>query len=409
MQNLTTYEGLLKTLYSKKKIENIALNEHPFLDMVKRDTSAAGDFTKQPVIYSNTASFSNTFSQTKTNAENASTKSAGFLLSMMDSFGMCTISDKVIQASRNDEGAFIKAFKTEVDGMLYDVKAGLAANLYRSGFGELGRVSSPGASTTLTLQTPEDALNFAVDQVIVFSDTIGSSALRDSGTSLTIVGVDYSAGTLTVSANVNTITGIADGDYIFLKGTRQNAASPVPLQMFGLEAWIPVSAPSSTPFCGVDRSTNSLLYGQSLDASAREIEAALVEAAAKVAAVRGKLTHFFLNTNKYQELVNSLGTKVQYVNVKDADGVDVGFQGVRIACGGKPIDVIMDPDCPNNRCFGVNLPMWTLWSMGPVASIYDRDGNVSLRQADDAGVEVRSYTYSQLGCAAPSHNINIQF
>ena len=196
---------------------------------------------------------------------------------------------------------------------------------------------------------------------------------------------------------------------LFLKGTRENSATPTPIQIYGLEAWIPASAPSSASFNGVDRSVSSLLYGQSLDASAMSIEQALIEAASKVYQVRGKLTHFFLNTNKFQELVNALGTKVQYVNVKDGKGVDVGFQGVRIACGGKPIDVVMDPDCPNNRCFGVNLPMWTLWSMGPVASIYDRDGNISLRQADDAGVEIRSYTYSQLGCAAPSHNINIQF
>jgi len=409
MINMTNLSGVLKTLYSKKKLENIGLNKHPLLEMLKKDTSASGDYIKQPVIYGNIAGATATFADAYSNASNTSAKVAGFLLETVDLFNVAYINDKTIQASRNDEGAFIKVVKLAVETMVDGAKGLGALQLYRSGYGELGQVSSPGASTTLTLVDPRDALNFVVDQVLVFSSAVSSAVLRDSGASLTITGVNYNAGTLTMSGNVNTISGISDGDYIFVKGTRQNSATPARICIAGLEAWCPATAPSSSDsFFGVNRSTNSLLYGSSLDASNMPIEEALIKAAGLVQSVRGELTHYFINMNKYQELINALGAKVQYVNIYDAKGAPVGFQAVQVMFGKKPIMVVPDADCPENRVFGINLPMFTLWSMGEAFSIYDRDGNTMLRLTNDNALELRSVTYWQLGCQAPSNICNIQ-
>lgn len=409
MINISNISGILKTLYSPKKIENLGFGEHPLLEMIKVDPSATGDHVKQPVIYSNLAGATNTFSNAYTNASSTSVRSAPFLLETINAFNVAYIDDKTIQASRNNEGAFIQVLKLAVEGMVKGVKALVATQLYRSGYGEIGQVSSPGASTTLTLSDPKDVFNFAQDMVLVFAASVSSDALRNSGASLTVQGVNYSAGTLTVSANVNTISGIQDGDYIFIKGTRENSATPSRIAVAGLEAWIPASAPSSSDsFFNVNRSTNSLLYGQSLDGSNMPIEQALIEGASKVMAVRGELTHYFINMDKYQELINSLDSKVQYVNIYDSKGAPIGFQAVQVLLGKKAIVVIPDADCPNNRVFGLNLPMWTLWSMGPAFSIYDRDGLTSVRLTNDNALEMRTVSYIQLGCQAPAWNCNIQ-
>ncbi|MHC5062025.1 MAG: hypothetical protein ACYTFK_13185, partial [Planctomycetota bacterium] len=121
--------------------------------------------------------------------------------------------------------------------------------------GEYGQISgTPGASTTLTLAKPDDITNFEVGQRLVFAAN-SASALRDSGAHLTVVAVNLSAGTMVMSANLNTITGLADGDAIFVKGDYEAADDRNKIS--GLAAWLPASAPGgSDSFFGVNRSVD---------------------------------------------------------------------------------------------------------------------------------------------------------
>ena len=80
-----------------------------------------------------------------------------------------------------------------------------------------------------------------------------ASALRASGASITITGVDRDLGVLTF-ASTAAITGLTNADSIFANG--DYTAANDKLKCSGLLDWIPSTTPSATTFFGVDRSTD---------------------------------------------------------------------------------------------------------------------------------------------------------
>jgi hypothetical protein len=131
----------------------------------------------------------------------------------------------------------------------------------------------------------------------------------------------------------------------------------------------------------------------------------LIDGASLVAREGGKIDHFFMNYAKYAELEKSLGSKVQYVDMKVT--ADVGFRGILINGPRGPIKVVPDQNCPSNKVFGLSLDMWKLYSLGEAVRVIDTDGLQMLRQASADGVEVRYGFYGNVGCRAPGHNIHI--
>jgi len=277
----------------------------------------------------------------------------------------------------------------------------LAVALYRSGSGSIGRVSSTStvASTTISLSNPDDVTNFEVGMVIVASTADGGGSV-ESG-SVTVTGIDRDLGTLSAAANWSTgIATIATGDYLFKAGDYD-------LKIKGLQAWLPNSAPSSTAFFSVDRTSDvSRLGGIRFDGSGMPIEEALVKAASRAAREGAKPDYCFMNYSKYADLENALGSKVIYTDMKI--NAEISFRGILINGPRGPIKVIPDQNCPSDRAFMLQLNVWKLYSLGKAPQILDTDGLKMLRQASADGVEVRIGYYAQVGCRAPGFNVNIK-
>jgi hypothetical protein len=114
----------------------------------------------------------------------------------------------------------------------------------------------------------------------------------------------------------------------------------------------------------------------------------------------------FISYSKFSDLVNSLGSKVQFIDVKTAG---VGFQGLKLYGPAGELKVIPDRNCPSNRAFILQLDTWKLISLGPVPQILDYDGSgMWVRQASDDGVEIRAGAYLNLACSNPYANVNVQ-
>lgn len=401
--DLTSFDAALKEHYTNDVVENLVYKDNPLLAMLKKYEDFGGRNLPIPLIYGNPQGRSATFSEAQARGAATNSLIEQFTLTRVKDYSVATIDNETLEASKGNANAFMEAATTEIDGAINALKRSLAIALYRDGFGSIGQVSAPGASTTLTLTNPNDVTNFEVGQVLVFAAAAGSGALRDSGASLTVEKVDRSAGTLTMSAAVNTISGISNNDFIFIKGDRQNVSSPARLKVSGLEAWLPASGPSATPFFGVDRTVDvTRLAGVRYDGTNVPIEEALIEAASRAAREGGKVDHAFLSYAKYAELEKSLGAKVQYVDLKV--NAQVGFRGIVINGPRGPINVIPDQNCPSNRCFMLQLDMWKLYSLGKAVRTIDTDGLQMLRQASADGVEVRMGFYGNLGCRAPGFN-----
>lgn len=403
--DMTSFEAALKEHYTADAVENLVYMDNPLLALIAKQEDIGGELWKVPLIYGNPQNRSATFSQAA--STDTSSELKAFLVTRVKDYSLAKIDNETILASKGNANAFMEAATTEIDGAINSLTRSLATGLYRAGFGKIGAINATVTGTTLTLANSEDIVNFEVGMVLVFSETEGASTLRDSGDSVTVTAVDRSSGSMTVTPDLSGISGLTSGDSIFVKGDRQNSATPSRLKVAGLEAWCPASAPSSSSFFGVDRTSDvSRLGGQRYDASGVPIEEALIEAASRVAREGGKIDHFFMNYAKFSELQKALGSKVQYVDLKV--NAEVGFRGIMVNGPRGPVKVIPDQNCPSNRIFGLQLNTWKLGSIGKAVRVINTDGLTMLRVTDADQVQVRYGSYLNLACKAPGFNINVQ-
>jgi len=227
-----------------------------------------------------------------------------------------------------------------------------------------------------------------------------------------VIAIDRDPASPTLTLQGATASGktIAADDYIFCKGDRNNSATIGDDKgIAGLEAWIPYdSADLTGDFFTVDRTVDETrLGGNRLDGTNAPLEEVLTDGDATVAQNGGfAIDHYFMSHNTFASLKNSLGTKVNYVDV----GVTprVSFRTVQIDGVRGPIKCVPDHNCPENRIFGLQLEYFKLYSLGDPVQTISPDGLQMLRQNAADGAEVRIGSYSQLGCRAPGSAITIQ-
>jgi hypothetical protein len=354
-----------------------------------------------PIIYGNPQNRSATFSVAQ--GRDTTSKITDFVLTRVKDYAVAKVDNETLEASKGNAASFMEAATTEIDGAINSITRSLAVALYRNGSGSIGQCNANATSTSLQLKNADDVTNFEVGMELVFSTADGGGSLKSG--SVTVVAVNRDSGLLTVDAlsGIDGGTGVAANDYIIQEGDHD-------AKVKGLLAWLPSSAPSSTAFFSVDRSVDvTRLGGIRYDGSALPIEEAIIGGIHRVAREGGKPTHCFVNFSKWDELVKSLGSKVQYIDeiVKAGEAV-FSFRSVQVHGPKGPVKVIADQNCPADRAFLLQMDVWKLYSLGKAPRVIDTDGLRMLRQASADGVECRIGYYAQLGCRAPGYNANIQ-
>lgn len=416
--DLTSFNAALKEYYTPDAVKDMVYKNNPLLALVKKSTDFPGKYKDVPIVYGNPQGRSATFSRAQTRGQSSSSKIGEFLVTRAKDYAVATIDNETILASQSDKGAFMRAATLEFDGAINSLKRAAAIDLFRSGYGAIGRIkvgSTVASATTITLDDIEEVTNFEVGQELVVTAAEASGALRALGTSgngLIVTKVNRSTGVLTFGAAIDDaadgIPAIAHSDYIFVRGDRQDAASPSRLKISGLEAWLPATAPTTgDSFFGLDRSADpTRLAGCRQDLSGVPIEEALIEGAAIVGREGGIIDHYFMPFSKWSALQKALGSKVQYADLKVGT---IGFRSIRINGPKGEIMCVPDMNCPSNRCFGLQLDVWELATIGDLPRVIDTDDLDMLRMASADGVESRWGYYGNLCCSAPGWNINIQW
>lgn len=405
----TEFDAALKEYYSPRTIENLCYESNPFFAMVKKDENFYGDVKPVPVIYGMPQGIGADFTKAQAQAAVTTGLYGKFNLTRASLHGVVDIGNEVLEASENDKGAFIKARTSEIDLVMQGVTRRLSVAMYRKGWGSIGRAHAGGATTTLTLGDgtdlhPSSITNFEKGQKLVFSSSEDGATLN-SATPLTVTAVNRAAGTLTVSANLSTVS-VAAGDYIFIEGDRQDSATPERQVIAGIEDWLPYGGPSATAFFGLVRTTDATrLGGQWLDGSTMAIDQAIYKGAVRCAREGGKPDVCFTNFENYGNLISLLGSNRQYVETKIAD---VGFEGVKINGPAGPIKVIPDQNCPGDRAFVLTMKTWEYSSLKKAIRFNATDGNEILRSGTSDAVQARVVSRGQLSCEAPGWNCNVK-
>lgn len=396
--DLTSFASALKVHYTDDRVENMVYKDNPLHAMLPKMEQFGGKNLPIPIIFGNPQRRSAVFATAQANTSTSQIKD--FVLTRARDYSLASISNETLEASKGNQNAFMEAATTEIDGAIQSCSRSLAIAEYGTGSGSIGQVANSSFATpTLTLTNPDDVTNFEVGMVLQSSATDGTGVVR-AGT-LSVVGVDRDAGTVTMSGNLSAgIAAIAQNDYIFANGDYG-------AKIKGLRAWLPDAAPTSGDnFFSVDRSADvTRLAGVRFDGSSQPIEEALIAAASRVAREGGRPDYCFMNYSKFADLEKALGSKVQYVDLKA--NAEVGFRGILINGPRGPIKVVPDQNCPSNRAFMLQMDVWKLYSLGKAPKILDADGMKMLREASADAVEARVGYYAQLGCRAPGWNATI--
>lgn len=403
MLDMTKFGPGLKAYYSNQKVENMTYKDYPFYAMLTKKKDFFGKNYPLPIQIGNPQGRSHTFSKAKANQTSSVYKD--FTLTRVKDYSLATVDNETAEASENDKGAFLKALTNEIDSAIRSAASSMASMVYGDGSGTIGQL---GASTvvstdTVILADADSVVNFEVGMTLVFAAAKSSGALRNSGGTLSILAVDRSAGTLKLSAVINTNTGTIAGDYIFVDGDRN-------LSVSGLAAWLPFTAPTTgDAFFGVDRSVDpTRLAGVRFDGSALSIEEALVGGLTLCNREGGNPKVVFMNYTDWSNLELALGSKVQYAVTSAFGRADIGFQGIQVKTNKGVANCVADPFCPRGYAYALTMESWALYSLKEPIRILDLDGNKLLRTSDADAVELRVGGYFQLGCDAPGHNAVIK-
>jgi len=419
--NLTNFDAAMKHMYPYKKVENMVYQNNPLLAMIPKETSFPGRNATYAVEYGLTNGRSANF-QTAQNNRNG-TKLKDFVVTRVKDYAVVSVDNETLLAADGSEGSLLDVAKSKTDSALHALARAMGRDIYRSGSGAIGTLdrSVAATGTTITLDPKSDVVNFEVGMRICASDGASSSddgsALLNNGAAVEITAIDRAAGTLTIQTAMESVWGTLSADkFLYVEGDGQNGGTAAKIS--GLASWLPSSAPGgSDSFFNVNRSTDvTRLAGQRLAGSFSTIRESLIDAAVQVAREGGRPDAVFMNPLDWAELAKSLeGTTTvssgQSPNRRRYDSSDAaatfGFSSLSLAAPTGMLDIFADHNCPENRCYMLQLDTWKFKSLGPAPRILDFDGLKGIRQANEDGVEYRWGYYGNLLCTAPGFNATI--
>ena len=411
---LTNQSPVLKRLYPNG-VNEILYKASLLFKNCKKDTQFLGEDKAVVVHISGTNGGSANFADAL--ASQGATRKVRFIVNRKREYQVYSVDGEAIAATNGDKGSIVRVLKEEMDKAMYRFDRAMAKRASGKGGGSIGVISSGTTltSTTLTFASRTDIQWVEVGDQLQFADGDGTDPsadpadLLDGGETLTVSAVDRAAGSITVSAAINTIAGIATGDYVFRRGDYSRA-------MTGLLGWCPTSAPAaSESFFGVDRTDYDVLRlsGFRYTAGAGGQKEALVINGAAEAAIHGiEVEMLYCNPLDYAAFINELGSVRQRNSSEDGK---VGYKMIEIhtpAARGGTLKVVSDPGIPAGYGLAINNDEFVLGTAGECPSMLDHaglGGRGLLTPQDDDAVQGRLGCYGNFWHVNPGNAIIFQF
>ena len=419
MLTKSAFDAFFKEYWVPEHTDRLDYEEHPFLSMIDKDTEAGGEYLVVPIDLDDGPDGGPDFTEAQEIAAANSSLKRQFQFDYVEDFQLTQISNKVLRLSRKEPKLALQKAARERDRSRRILSHRLHRNLWKTGYGEVGRIASTTTLTTkvIVLDDVNDARNFRIGQRLVFASSL-TAALRDSGDYVSVTKVDADAGQITVDAPTDlstSIASIATGDYIFLRKHRGSGASPTPLHVLGVPSWNPDDAPTTGDAFGltsVDRSVwvNRLAgsrYPAATTASGNRGEV-LIRALVHAAKVECGMTHLFVNPDIYGDLMVDLEGRSQKVIEKGMG--KLGFAGIEIGVGfgNGALKIIPEPGIKAKRAYGVKLKSWKLHSAGELIQ-NDLQHGSGLDMASASAVEYRDVFCGAVSCNNTKDNLVIKF
>lgn len=394
--DMTALNPVLKELIDSQKVENTVYKDNPMFAMVPKNTGMGGKYYPQPIQVGVGQGRSSVLANAQANQ--TSSVFQEFLVTPASDYAFSTIDRRTLLSAKTDKMAFVNAATNARDSALRAIKNSLGSGIFRSGTGSIGKIASI-ASGVVTLVNALDIVQIELNMTLQANATDGGTPRAALGY---VTNINRALGQFTVSAtavggSAGTPSGWAAADFILVQGDA-NA------KIKGLDAWIPFTDPTNTPFFGVDRTTDRVrLAGVAYDGSAQTIEEGIQDGLNLVSNLGDGSTDIIMtNPNSLTALIKSLGSKVSFIDL--SANAQVGFRGVEIQGPRGMVKILADRNCPAYLAYALQMDTWQFLSVGEAPALVEEDGLAMLRSPSADSYELRFAYYGQLSCSAPSYN-----
>jgi len=416
----------LKELYTddKEYMKDLVYKENPFLALVPKNESPdgfAGKYIPVPLEYGAPQGRAHTFANAQ--SQQTPTSLVSYFVFVIQDYQLVTITNLLMEQTKTNAGAFVDAAKLQMDGGFRNITNNIAFELFGSGTATRGISTNSTqvggtavGGVTLPLSNAQSIVAFEVGMLLVASATDGGAPSTDT---VQITAVNRATGVINGTASAATLSanwaiGSATLSYLTIAGDLPSTGATNTgsyLALSGLAAWIPTTSPATTDnFWGVNRSADpTRLAGLRFNAQAFTIEEGMTNALAFSNREGAKPDLCIMDFASYAALVNSLGAKVQYVQVNH-DEVEVAFEGITFQSAYGRVTVLADRSCPPQTAYLLTMNTWKLRSLGKVPHIltYGMEGLEGLRVGNADALEIRIGYYGNLICSAPGWNCVVQ-
>ena len=178
--NETTHAAIMKRLYPENRVEQMMYDNNPLFAMVSKKYDSKGEAWHRAIRYTPTAGRSSTYGVALANKSPSNVVKV--LITTVEDYSLYSVNGKAIR-SATGSGALVDIFSEEVDAAMDAMNRSFARGVYGNGGGSIGRLSSGTTltSTTGTLATTDDIVNFEKGMWLEFSSTDGTSGSVLSG------------------------------------------------------------------------------------------------------------------------------------------------------------------------------------------------------------------------------------
>lgn len=423
--NSSNQLAALKELYvdDKDYMKNIVYAKNPLLAMIPKNESPdgfAGKYIPVPLEYGNPQGRAHVFANAQ-NQQTASDVVSYFVYAIQD-YQLITITNLLMEQTKSNAGAFVDEASRTLDNGFRNLSNNMAFELFYGGTASRGQISSAGVSlsgTTLsfTLLNSQTVVQFEVGMTLQASSLDGGAAAQNvTGTidAIQVTSVNRGTGAITGTV-VQGAPGTSWAASYFLQvlgdiGIGGSSTVAGMLGLSGLAAWVPSVDPTSTDnFWGVNRSADpTRLGGLRYNASAQSISEGLTNALGFANREGASIDLLVIDFLSYTVLINELGAKVQYVELKH-DEVEVAFEAIHFHSAYGKVPVLADRSCQSQTAWALTMDSWKLRTLGKAPHIltYGMEGLEGLRVGNSDALEIRVAYYGNLICSAPGYNMQV--
>ena len=397
---------ILKQRYESSPVLTGFFEDYAFLADVEKDETSDGGFFQINVKYAYMTTRNRTVPGALANGS-PDAYAAFNIPTLYNAYAVAQLSGTAVDNAKSSEGATIKLLTEAMDGAYISAYEDQAEQLMGNGGGARGQVNNSSVATTvLTLVNAGDAVKWVPGAVVQAASTDGTSGSVRAGT-LTVAGVDYQAGTITMTGNLSTgIPAIAQNDYLFMIG---DFGTGFP----GLGAWNPYTAPTSTLFYGQDRTKNLVgLSGWRFTGNGAAYENTLTTAFARMCSIGARPDRCYMNPIDWAQFANTQSNKVYIDKAKtpSMNTPELSFESLTMMSPKGPVKIMADITVPQGYARIVELKHLTLRSNGKLCRPANNwIGNIWMPSFTDDIIQARLVTRSFLVCREPKSLGVVQF